>query len=68
MPSWLKKPKQRTHPSQPAAALLGGGDARPGSQARSFGYRIGITVARSTATAVTLFFGEPSITRSEYVR
>ena len=27
--------------------------------------RIGIGVARSTGTAVTLFFGEPSMTRSE---
>lgn len=30
--------------------------------------RTGIGVARSTATAVTLFCGEPSMTRSEYVR
>ena len=29
------------------------------------GYFSGIGVARSTATAVTLFCGEPSITRSE---
>ena len=31
-------------------------------------YLSGIGVARFTATAVTLFCGEPSITRSEYVR
>lgn len=28
----------------------------------------GILIARSTGTAATLFCGEPSITRSEYVR
>jgi len=28
-------------------------------------HRIGMAVPRSTATAVTLFFGEPSMTRSE---
>ena len=32
------------------------------------GYFVGIGIARSTGTAVTLFCGEPSITRSEYVR
>ena len=32
------------------------------------GHFIGIGVAWSTATAVTLFSGEPSTTRSEYVR
>ena len=31
-------------------------------------YLSGIGVARSTGTAVTLFCGDPSITRSEYVR
>ena len=35
---------------------------RSGSEA---GYFSGIGVARSTGTAVTLFCGEPSITRSE---
>jgi hypothetical protein len=28
-------------------------------------YFVGIGIARSTGTAVTLFWGEPSITRSE---
>ena len=28
----------------------------------------GIGIVRSTGTAVTLFFGEPSMMRSEYVR
>lgn len=31
-------------------------------------YRSGIGIERSTGTAVTAFCGEPSITRSEYVR
>ena len=30
-------------------------------------YFVGISIARSTGTAVTLFCGEPSMTRSEYV-
>lgn len=51
------------------AALFAAGLAGPASAATGAAdYRSGIGIDRSTGTAVTAFCGEPSITRSEYVR
>ena len=48
---------------------LGRGESVPEFHAVDYrGYLTGIAVPRSTGTAVTEFFGEPSISRSEYVR
>ena len=56
----LPAARGRAARGQPVAALGALTRARAGG-----GYFSGIGVARSTATAVTLFCGEPSITRSE---
>lgn len=49
-----------------ASRILAAPAARPsGERAQRAGYFTGMGVARSTGTVVTLFCGEPSITRSE---
>src|SRR6185369_17227395 len=51
-------------PNRPPA-IRSAGTSRPGGGTAPAAHFTGIGVSRSTATAVTLFFGEPSISRSE---